>query len=76
VAGADWPAGVVPLDPPAKPIQERFQLRSTAVHVADNVERPGHVCSIVEQLFVRDGGRVDRIEAAQHVHFAETTECS
>ncbi len=51
--------------------EQGLQFGGAAVHVADDVERPGEVGEIVEPLLRDDGGPLDLLHAAQHMHLAE-----
>jgi hypothetical protein len=51
----DRPARLVTLQYPTELHQQRLQLRTAAVHVADDVERPGDLPLVVPGPLVRDG---------------------
>jgi hypothetical protein len=67
----DRPAVLVADQLVAQAGEQDEQLGAATVHVADDVERPGDVALVVEQLLEPDGGRLDLVHAAQHVHLAE-----
>src|SRR5690606_17652563 len=51
--------------------EQGVQFGGAAVDVADDVEGAGEVGQVVEPLLGDDGGPLDLLRAAQHVHLAE-----
>ena len=68
---AGRPPGGVPGDLVAEPAEQRLQFGPAAVHVADDVERPGPVGVVGQQPVPHDAGRRHLVRPAQHVHHAE-----
>ena len=71
VTGVHRAPGRVPVELVAQRGQQFLQLGAAAVHVADDVERPGLVPLVGVQPGAGDRGRVDFLGAVQHVHGAE-----
>ena len=71
VPGADRAASGVALDRVAELGEQLLELGPAAVHVADDVERPGLVPQVAVQPGPGDRGRVDLLGSAQHVDGAE-----
>ena len=71
VRGTHRAAVGVALDEVAELAQQGLELGPAAVHVADDVERPGLVPQVVEQPGTRDAGGGDLVLGPEHVDRTE-----
>lgn len=71
VPGTDRTSVIVQLELPAELGEQHSQLGDAAVHVSDDVERPGQVAAVVPGPFAHDLDRRDLLGTAQHVDAPE-----
>ena len=71
MAGAGGAAGRVAVDLVAELGEQLLEFGPAAVHVTDDVERPGLVPQVAVQPGAGDRGRRDLLGGVQHVHGAE-----